>query len=431
MNMKIRRLAKILGVDLQSGLVGIKAYMQLRSKYISKFHKIDRQKFQSPSIDPSTHTQRNVNQNVKEFSVYQRADFTPVLLETSFNNIFKEIGGGKPRTLFFNSGMSVIATLMFYLKNTKKTKSLLMGENVYFETKWLAKNYPNVYFFNEYNNFTIPKKIETFWIEYPINCTQPSKYPFDQDLDIKKVLKMIIKHATLNKNKTISLVIDYTLYYLSNDLIGSITKLPNNLNIYLVTSLQKHRGYGLDLTNGGAVTIYGNNIDYDELEKLRTITGANITQETVWTMPIIKSGLINKIILDSSNNANKIFNEISKHRFNGINFYYSDNKNFKTSFIFIKIDKSILELSIKFPFFSDLLIGKIIKSAEKNNAIMSTATSFGLPFTRIFKNSERYDNTNSLRIAVGYDEDMCRNVSKAIIEGTYEFLRSISPLVSK
>jgi len=217
-------------------------------------------------------------------------------------------------------------------------------------------------------------------------------------------------------------VIDFTLFYVPFEIWKYINKLPSNLSVFLVSSLQKHRGYGFDLTNGGILTYYShtNAEDYEEFTKIRAITGTSITQETVWLMPELKQKTINKIVKDSGIEAKRIYekcNDIKPQ----VSLFYADNGEFLTSFIFVKIGKELMKKSIKKPYFSDLLIREIIKAAKKNKTLMLNGTSFGFPFTRIFKNSERYENTDSLRIAVGYDKYFNRGVAKSITEGIKVF----------
>ncbi len=424
--MNIHNLADLMKLLVKPDKNAQSTYSRIRNFYIKKGEKLGHGRYQSPSINPSAIVQRSKSQNTLEHSVYQRADFTPVKAENDFNKFFKPLSDMNPKTLFFNSGMAAISTLMFYLNNSKKGKRMHVGENAYFETKWLAEDYLGSGLVNEYS-LKINKDTDILWLEYPINCTQPSKYPFDKGIDLSDVFKKLTKICKLKKGKRVSLVIDYTLYFLPFNIGDYVKIIPQNLDIYLVTSLQKHRGYGLDLVNGGALTFYSHssNDDYEYLKRLRTITGTSITQETLWTMPPIKPVIINKLIKDSSRNAYKVFKEVSKHSFEYVKFYYSQNRDFKTSFIFIEIDEDLVKKHSQKPFLSELLIQEIISSAKKNNAVMIHGTSFGLPTSRIFKNSERYENTNSLRVAIGYDEDQCGDIAKVLIEGTTYFSKKI------
>ena len=422
--MKIEILCKKLGVPIEKGKSKLSYYKKIRSVFLKTLTINELNKFQSPSITPSTHRQRSRPQNEKEYSVYQRADFTPLNTESCLNRMYKRIGDKSPQTLLFNSGMAAISTVMFYLMNTKKMGRLSIGENAYFETKWLAENYENLKYFNEYNP-KIKIDSEVIWVEYPINCTQPVKYPFDKGLNLKRIFSSIVKSCIENRNKKIALVVDYTLYYLPFNIFDYFTELPENLEVYLITSLQKHRGYGLDLTNGGAVTFYPirDYHDYEKLSRLRAIIGVSIPQETIWGMPKIKPRIINQLIKDSGANTLRIYKEISKNKFDQIRYYFSNNKDFLTSFIFIEIGKTLMKKSIQLPYLSDLLISEIINAAKINHIVLVHGTSFGLPFCRIFKNSERYENTNSLRLAVRYDEDLCNGVGKAIVAGINSFLK--------
>ena len=422
--MKLKTVAKQLRISADISGKNSLTYRRVREYFINRFHHLDSGKFQSPSIAPTTESQRNGSQNEKEFSVYQRSDYTPEYSEGKFNKIFKSFRGRMPKTLLFNSGMATISTVMFFLKNVKKLGTLYIGENAYFETKWLVEDFKEVKYFNEYSP-VFGKDVRIFWLEYPINCTQPSKYPFDKQLDTKLVFSSIVKICHANLGQKYALVVDYTLFYLPFDIFAYLDELPKNLEVFLITSLQKHRGYGFDLTNGGALTFYSDAGDYEELKKLRAIMGTSITQETIWTMPEISPKIINKIVRDSAVNAEKIFDEISKKVYGPVKFFYSKNSGFRTSFIFVEIDKTLVKTHKSKPFLSERLVEEIVRSAKKNSAILVNGTSFGLPFTRIFKNSERYENTNSLRIAVGYDEEMCAGVAKSIVEGTENFVKSL------
>jgi len=426
--MKIEELANKLCVKTKPNIHKLNIYNDIRNCFIKRSHQLDAEKFQSPSINLTTHVQRNFAQNEEEHSVYQRADYIPIKTERKFNRMFRTINNVEPKTLFFNSGMASISTIMFYLKNSKRLGTLNLGENVYFETKWLAEDFTDIKYFNEYN-LNLDANAQIFWWEYPINCTQPTKFPFEQQLDIEKIFNIIKQFCDYRPKKNHFLVIDYTLYYLPFQISDYLLRVPDNLEIFLITSLQKHRGYGLDLTNGGAITFYSkNNKVYEKLVKLRAIMGTSIPQETIWTMPEIETGAINKLVKDSGKNAQKIYEFISKYNIEKVKFYFSNNEKFLTSFIFIEIDKELVSGYKKKPYLSDILIEKIVFSAIKNGAILVYGTSFGLPFTRIFKNSERYDNTNSLRLAVGYDREMNKNVDKSIIEGVKLFQESIRTL---
>lgn len=48
---------------------------------------------------------------------------------------------------------------------------------------------------------------------------------------------------------------------------------------------------------------------------------------------------------------------------------------------------------------------------------MIRGTSFGLPYCKIFKNLEWDENTDSLRIVVGYNSEMIKNVVESTEKG--------------
>lgn len=417
--MRLIQLAKYLKREMEEkDEMGI--YNELRKKFLFKKDFSSDAWFQSPSILPSTHVQRAKKQNDEEHSAYQRADYTPIDAESDFNNMFRSIGDIKPMTLFFNSGMATIASVAYYLTATKKVKAIYLGENAYFETKWLFDDYGNATYFNEYNA-KIDSDAQVLWLEYPINCTNPSKYPFSSSPNLHTLCSFFVDLCRNNPSQQRYLVIDYTLSYLPFPIWKFIKKIPKNLSIFLITSLQKHRTYGLDVINAGALTTYEHEMTYSYMKRIRAILGASITQESLWAAPKFDSLVINQLIMDSGRNARDLYKKIYKKIPGCVKIYYAMNKNFLTSFIFLQIDPQVMKQSTKQPYFSERLISHLILAAKKQNAIVIHGTSFGFPFTRIFKNSERYHNTDSLRIAVGFDEHMIKNVDKAIIEGIKNF----------
>lgn len=426
--MKLGTIAEDLGVKIDKKYKGIMAYSHIRDIFIKTSSLLERGKFQSPSISPSTHYQRSATQNEIEHGVYQRFDYTPTLIEENFNQMFRSIDNIFPKTIFFSSGMAAISSTMFFLRNSLQLSKLSIGENSYFESKWLAENYLMTTVVNEYGREFI-NDTNIFWLEYPINCSYPTKYPFDKRLDPNVELRKIYKICVSNKRKKFAIVIDYTLFYLPFPIWEFIGDVPNNLDIFLVTSLQKHRGYGLDLTNGGAVTVYTKrqmSDVYKSFNRIKTITGASITQETVWTMPPIKPKLINQLILDSGENALKMFHQLQSKEIPGVKFFFSKNSYLLTSFIFMEIESDLMKRSIAYPFFSDLLISNILSEAISHKSILVYGTSFGFPFTRIFKNNSTWNhNASSLRIAVGYDDDLNKGVAKSIQLGSKRFINQI------
>lgn len=419
--MKLAELAKELNLPIKpSGLEEMEIYSQIRDYFFQLFALRIKNQFQSPSLKSSTTIQRTKNQNSIEHSVYQRSDYNPLKAENQLNDLYHALKSKNPKTLYFNSGMAAINTLLFFLYHHHKIGLFLVGENAYYETKYLFEDYGSVSYYNDY--YSLPKiNFDSLWLEYPINCTNPANYPINKSSIIKIHLKQFFQQAKKNKKKKFYLVIDYTLGKVPFQ--QSVFKsAPENVSIFLVTSLQKHRGYGLDLVNAGAITIFSNRKDYIYLKKLRAIMGASYTQETFWLQPQISYKTINKLIKDSGNIAYNISTQIINRK--EVKCYFANN-TFKTSFIFLKIDKKLITNHIKNPYLSDLLIKSIIKSAKINKTEMITGTSFGFPFTRIFKNSERYENTDILRIAIGYNEILNSKTAKAINEGIEDFIKGL------
>lgn len=419
--MRLREIALKLGTDNPKKLSGLKLYDHIRRSQLIKFKSLLLKPFQSPSIDPTTHRQRSKFQAESEHSVYQRSDYTPIGTENSLNSIFPPLKTLMPKTLLFNSGMAAISSLAYYLYCSKNIQKLVLGENAYFETKWLLEDYRHCQLIDEYRTEIFPTA-DAYWFEYPINCTNPLKYPFQEQFDLSRFFTKLLENVS-QTSSPVYLVLDYTLCYLPFNLCHFMKVLPENLTIFLITSLQKHRGLGLDLTNAGAITVYSHQLNevYDYLVRIRAIMGTSITQETTWLMPTLNPQIINQIITDSGLEAKRIYHLID-HPNSAVKFYFADNDQFRTSFIFAQINPSLIKRFSTVPYLSDQLIAELVASAKRHEAILVQGTSFGFPFTRIFKNSERYSNTDSLRIAVGYDPVFNKNLELAILEGVDVFI---------
>ncbi|OGC77880.1 hypothetical protein A2619_03695 [candidate division WWE3 bacterium RIFOXYD1_FULL_39_9] len=417
----LKNVVKELGIPINDAGDKMELYTNARNFFIRSFKKKYSNFFQSPSVLPSVISQRSGNQSDLEHSVYQRSDYTPISLETSLNGYFPDLGSVKSTTLMFSSGMAAVSSLVYFLYGKKGVSKIDIGKNSYFETKWLIEDYRRVFWFNEYA-LDIEASCSCIWTEYPINCTQPGLYPFSSQMNLSRLFKKSIEMASSTRRQTY-LVIDYTLGFLPFDVALYLDKLPENLTVFLVTSLQKHRGYGFDLTNAGAVTIYSHHLkeDREYLDRVRAITGSLVTQETVWLMPQINPTLINKLVHDSGQNAHDIFYKL-KDVSSQVRVDYADSKDFYTSFIYLTISPEMMKRSVLVPYYSDLLVKEIIQTAKRKKTVIVQGTSFGFPFTRIFKNSERYENTNSLRVAIGYDEEMTQGVAESLEEGINNFV---------
>jgi hypothetical protein len=416
--MKIRDVASALELKIESKQ-SLDMYNEMRAHYFDRYQTTFSQSkpYQSPSIDPTTDTQRSLNQSVAEHNVYQRADYEPHRLEEQINSLFPVVGKKKPKTILFNSGMGAISCLLFFLQSVKKVKRILLGANSYYETKNFFKfGYGNYQLFNEYEVLNA-EDYDVVWMEYPINCTLPENYPFQEPLPLKETVAKISTYAQANSQKEIYFVLDYTLSEIPFDVQLLGEKLPDNVSLFFVTSLQKHRQYGLDLVNLGAITLYSSGSAYEDITFFRGSLGVAPTQEAIWLMPELKPDLINRLIIDSGENAKRIYKEIKDKLPSGIRAYYSLNSGFYCSFIFLMIDPALIQKHTKKPYLSELLIKEIINAAKECNTCLVHGTSFGFPFTRIFKNSERYENTNALRVAIGYDDEMVKNNAEIFIKG--------------
>lgn len=127
--MKLEKVALSLGISSINGENKLQLYRRVRQNFIRHFGAKYKDFYQSPSILPSTSRQRSTYQSEKEHSVYQRSDYTPIILEHSFNSLFPSLASIAPITLMFNSGMAAISSVVYFLYGHKKIRCLSAGEN--------------------------------------------------------------------------------------------------------------------------------------------------------------------------------------------------------------------------------------------------------------------------------------------------------------
>ncbi|EHF1096164.1 hypothetical protein J0S19_002892, partial [Enterococcus faecalis] len=241
-------------------------------------------------------------------------------------------------------------------------------------------------------NYLSDNDNKLFFVELP-------KYSGKEGLyTIKEILSFIKK----NRDEQILMIVDNTLYSLSEDIKKILENFPFPITLIFVRSGLKLDQYGLELMNLGIVNVFSNldNTFIDNLrgilKLIRTVSGGSLsnTNYHILSSNFLDSKRIDlykkKIIINTSYIANSIDNNemITVHYSEGHPFFY--------------ITFNISNYSIK-NFFK-----KIEMFYKKNNSSIHYGTSFGFRQTRYELINKTFEfglvNTDNpfLRISPGY-----------------------------
>lgn len=328
------------------------------------------------------------------FSDYDRAN--PLeLAERKLSVISKD-----PKlTMAFRSGMTAISCILDSLPLIKNLGRNFITYADYFETQSLLKikclkkfNLLEADTTEALKNYLSDNDNKLFFVELP-------KYSGKEGLyTIKEILSFIKK----NRDKQILMIVDNTLYSLSEDIKKILENFPFPITLIFVRSGLKLDQYGLELMNLGIVNVFSNldNTFIDNLrgilKLIRTVTGGSLsnTNYHILSSNFLDSKRIDlykkKIISNTSYIANSIDNNemITVHYSEGHPFFY--------------ITFNISNYSIK-NFFK-----KIEMFYKKNNSSIHYGTSFGFRQTRYELINKTFEfglvNTDNpfLRISPGY-----------------------------
>lgn len=416
--MDIKIIADYLKIPIHRQADSLAVYKEIRKNLFRRYYEKYIGTFQSPSVSPTPIIQRANNQTDRKNETYLRYDFRPQDLEEKFNSGFLSVNGVQPQTLFFNSGMSAITTLVLYLAKVVRPKKVLLGDYTFFESKHILRRLFLTKIFSE-ESFEIPDDTTLVWFDYPTNDDN------NYFLNLPKLLNEMIKRSYERYDEEFFIVIDYTVSAFGFSLEKYLKELPLNLHIFLVSSLQKHMTYGLDIGTGGALTIYSraSNI-YAKIDMLRSYSGSFLNERSYFLLPPIEPSIVRRVIFDSGSIALEIAQEISNLSSKIIVHYqYKSPEPYTSSLIFVQLGDELLHNSSLKNYAIDSLTKCILVEAKKNNAILVHGTSFGFPMTRIFKNGDIDEDVRILRIVAGYDERMQENVLKSIKDGIQTFLK--------
>lgn len=353
--------------------------------------------WQSPDYGYSNLSQHGINQNkIYAFqNDYQRYRFDSKKLENIILNSYKN---KKANIHIFNSGIGAFNTLISSFDNFESQVSLA-GNNLYFEVKNILKRKANIYFFDENDISTLEEMINELEPSY-IFLDPVANSPNLTSFDFNNLFKIIENNY---KSKKISIICDVTLNIHKFDPFDIIDNLPNNIDLYLFRSLQKHDQLGLDLVTGGVIIHYGKS-KKNILEELKQY-GTMPTELSVKTLEIFSEKTLEKRFLRISQNAlilSFYLKDYSKNSYSIIdlvNYPLLDQcKNYKYHFIPLFFFKLKEHFSLED---SQFMLNQLNEHAKELNIPLVLGSSFGFNIPRVMIIDDGVSNSIYFRFSTG------------------------------
>jgi hypothetical protein len=414
---KVALLADVLGVPTGASDDSIAAYGTLREYYFEQYFNALRGIYQSPSYWNTSLSQMADMQRGRCGETYLRYDFSPEDRERQFNAGHYALDGVSPETLFFSSGMAAITTLLIHVVKASGTRRACVGRRTYYETIRLLQRLFKVSAQDEYQ-LQIPGGARVLWIDYPLS-TRPNRLP-----NVSAILRAFADVATRQYESDFYAVVDYTVAAFTFDVREYLCELPENLNVILVTSLQKHMGYGLDLAKGGAITVYSRSPELlTSLRRLRMYAGTLFNETSYYLMPPIYPSTVRQIVADAGVNARDLACGIERLGVEGLILHYplASPSTCDTSLVFVEMSGQALHQHSSRPYPSDMLLQSILAEAQQSNCPLCHGESFGFPMTRIHKWGTVDSDVPSIRISVGYDDKLALAAKETILRGIVRY----------
>lgn len=360
---------------------------------------ITNESWQSPDYGSSIQKQHGIYQNkiYAFYNDYQRYRINTNLIESIFNDRKKDINGAKKTTYILNSGMASLMTLVNSFANFAYSKKI-GGNNLYFESFSILKYQQNIQFFEEENIDQILEHIEKNNPEYLFFDPVVNSYKM-AIFDFHKLFNYYKKNIS---DKNISIIIDTSLCLDLFDLSLFFKDFfPENLSIYLYRSLQKMDQFGLDISQGGIITHYGNNESM--IDSYRQM-GTTPSEKSILNFEIMSHFLPETKLERHSRNTLILFDYLSNLKSNLIENVFHPSKNLATFKAYHQTP--LLYFSLK-NFFTlednNYFLQELLAISKENNFFINLGTSFGFNSTRIMLVSFNDSNEIYFRLAFGME----------------------------
>lgn len=397
----------------------MRAYEAVRESLFQRYWERCNGAYQSPSDADSPLRLMNAMQAERPKETYLRYNFGALQREQSFNGGHATVGAIAPRSLLFSSGMAAITTLLVYLRGIAGLRRVCVAENSYFESIRLLRRMFHVALRSD-GTLEHTDMTRVVWVDYPTS-DEPNCFP-----NLRAILANVVENSQRALDRDFYVVIDYTVSAFAFDLRRYLRDIPENVHVFLVASLQKHMSYGLDIAPGGALTVYSwAREPYAAVAQLRTHCGAMFTEKSSYLLPAFRPDVVRQIVIDSGKNAAELANALVALRHPGIKVHYSfgDEEDYTSSLIFVELLNRGSHIGREAPFPVDRLVDCIVERGRTDEAPLVHGESFGSPMTRFyhFRGTAHHD-VRSIRIAVGYDEELATAALPSIVAGFERFL---------
>jgi len=300
-----------------------------------------------------------------------------------------------------NSGQAAFTTILTYLQSEGKLNgTILIGKNTYFQYKQImAKSLSDrIIEVDEHDT----KGIISAIIKY-----KPGALFFDSLSNASSIpvtdLPTIYLALCKQAQKETYLIIDNTCLSIA---LQCFSMKGGNRKVRTISfeSLNKYHQFGLDRVTAGIVVVRGH--DSGGIFEYRKHAGTNITDSSVYALPLPNRKLLVKRLERHQRNAIMLVDYLRLHLTNSENniveeiVYPTDVNHFRGSFFNIKLKHHVRNRKTY-----ERIIYKVLKTAKKQEVNIVAGTSFGLLTTRIYLTSlwSKYGEP-FLRVSVGTED---------------------------
>ena len=384
--------------------------------------------YQSPATDQK-HAQQGfqrsrVQNEVSDIApTYARFNAAPENIENKLHSVVSLPEGIEGKTFLYGSGMGALAGVStFALTETAGSDSkILFGASSYFETQAQAdiwrKTLPpeKVVTFDEREEGDFDRALEqnprVIVTEHVVNTSELPVVPIEK----------ITKHPYEGDGIRF-IIIDYTMSGPTFDVSRYIDKIGDNDVLVLVTSLQKLYQEGDDMVPGGMATFAvskTSTVSLRDMESrirlLRGVLGVNATTQSIISLSLTNPDAIRSHAEQIGRNVSELAASFPR-----------ENKVVSSIFEPPRLATGTSEGMVFTVNFSDVstkerFMARALELAERKGIRISEGSSFGFRSTRLWTNRQPINDSLTVRIAPGTENERQVAVLKQIFSQAVEF----------
>lgn len=199
---------------------------------------------------------------------------------------------GNSSALLCSSGMGALTTVLSWLglDVLKGDQKCLIGDNSYYETKFLAQAILR-------EKYALIDDTTTDSIIHQVHDHRPAALVLDTistNLSLNAIdVCAVIETLSLEYNHPLVLIVDNTCGIDPKPLLDR--KLPENLALIVVESMAKYSQLGLDVVAGGVIWSKAEKAISARLDRVREYTGTNISDSSILAIPLLAAARINEL----------------------------------------------------------------------------------------------------------------------------------------